>query len=248
MTVSAPLPLREVFNFRDLGGLPTRTGSVVRGGAVYRADGLQRLVADDRDLLDTLELRTIVDLRTERELSEWGGAPADLHEAQFHHLPVITTTWQMESFDEAAGPAQFLRDRYLEMIDEGAAAIVTVLELIADADRRALVFHCAAGKDRTGVVAAFLLSLLGVDDATIAADYARSGLAMEQMEAWYRARYPERVEAMTTQPAAFRSCPPEAMLLFLDHVRTRWGSVDGCLAAAGHAPTTTQALRDQLLV
>ena len=246
--MSAPLPLRQVFNFRDVGGLPTRSGSIVREGTVYRADGLQRLVADDRELLARLDLRTIVDLRTERELTEWGGAPADLHDADLHHLPVITTTWEVESFDETAGPAQFLRDRYVEMVDEGAASIVAVLELIADADRRALVFHCAAGKDRTGVVAAFLLSLLGVDDATIAADYSRSGAAMEHMVAWYRERHPERIEAMTTQPAAFRSCPPEAMLLFLDHVRTRWGSVDGCLAAAGHSPTTTQALRDQLLV
>ena len=98
------------------------------------------------------------------------------------------------------------------------------------------------------MVAAFLLALLGVDDATIAADYARSAAAMEQMESWYRARHPERIEAMTSQPAAFRSCPPEAMLLFLDHVRTRWGSIDACLSDAGHSPKTTEALRGQLLV
>ncbi|MEO1062240.1 MAG: tyrosine-protein phosphatase [Actinomycetota bacterium] len=247
-SLAAPLPLQQVFNFRDLGGITTRDGAVVRSGSVYRADGLQRLGVGDREVLAGLGLRTIVDLRTERELDEWGAAPDDVHEAALHHLPLITTTWDMERLDLAVSPEEFLRDRYLEMVEEGAPILVEILELLADADRRALVFHCAAGKDRTGVLAAFLLSVLDVDDETIAADYARSAGAMDRMEAWYRENFPERIEAMTTQPAAFRSCPPEAMLLFLDAVRERWGSVDACLADAGHAPQTTAALRSQLLV
>lgn len=249
MTPTDPaLPFGEVFNFRDLGGLPVRDGRRTRAGLVFRADGLHRLGDGDRGLLDDIGLRTIVDLRTDRELEEWGTAPTDVTDATIHHLPVITSTWDIESFDTAVTPAEFLRDRYVEMIDEGSASIVKVLELIAEPDNRALVFHCAAGKDRTGVVAAFLLSSLGVDDATIAADFARTAPAMDRMEVWYRERFPERLEAMTTQPKAFRACPPEAMLLLLDHVRERWGSMDGCLAAAGLQPTTVSALREQLLV
>ncbi len=243
-----PLPLTAVFNFRDLGGLPTIDGATVRSGVVHRADGLHRLVDSDVELLAPLGLRTVIDLRTDREVIEWGHAPVEVTGAEVIHRSILRTTWDAEALTGAEQAERFLADRYLDMLDEGGEAIADVLDVIADPARHGVVFHCAAGKDRTGVIAALILSLLGVDDDVIAADYGRSADAMDRMEGWYRDNHPDRVEAMSRQPRSFRSCPPAAMLAFLGDVRSRWGSVQGCVDELGVDSSTTESLRQHLLV
>ena len=95
--------------------------------------------------------------------------------------------------------------------------------LLADPDRVPAVFHCAAGKDRTGVLAALVLSLLGVDDTVIATDYGLSRLGMEKMVEYIRVTYPDRFDTMADQPAAFLGAPEAAMALFLDDLRAAHG-------------------------
>src|SRR5436190_2005958 len=94
------------------------------------------------------------------------------------------------------------------------AAIRRALHLLAEPGAVPLVFHCAAGKDRTGVVAALTLSLLGVSDDDIATDYSLSRLGMDRMSAWLRDTNPQWAEQMATQPTAFLQSPSDAMHLF----------------------------------
>ncbi|MEM9608457.1 MAG: tyrosine-protein phosphatase [Actinomycetota bacterium] len=225
-TSSEPLPLGEVFNFRDLGGHETVDGRKIRTGRVFRADGLHRLQRPDRVVLDELQLRNVIDLRTPAEVEEWGHAPSEVTGATVHHLPMIVTTWNREDVDDATDAAAFLAGKYRQMLDEGSTTIATSLRLIADEGQHGVVFHCAAGKDRTGVLAAIVLGLCGVPDDTLAADFGATAPAMERMRAWYYEHHPERREIMAQQPPAFAGCPPEAMHQFLGHLRADFGSIE----------------------
>ena len=237
--------LETIFNFRDVGGLRTGDGRTVKRGRVYRADGLHR--ASERDVaeLAAVGLRTVLDLRTAGEVAERG--VFDHHGVEHRHLPLIAEIWDPAVLEIEAPAHEFLAARYLEMLDEGAERIAEALRLLADADRLPLVFHCAAGKDRTGILAALLLSLLGVPDADVTADYARSGAAMERFNAWVETAHPEWFEQMANQPKAYAMAPAEAMQAVLDDVRLRWGSVEGYAADIGAGADVLEALRGTLL-
>jgi protein-tyrosine phosphatase len=236
------------FNVRDLGGLRTIGGEVLRRGVVYRADGLHRLPPDEIRRLAALGVRTVVDLRSAGELAT--AASIEAEDIVVLHLPVLRDTWSHDAFadgERTVDAVSFLVDRYLEMLDEGAAAIGSVFELLGTEGCRPLAFHCSAGKDRTGVIAALLLASVGVADDDIADDYTTSAAAMAKLVDWVRTQRPEAADAMARQPAAFLSCPPEAMHVFLARVRLRWGSVDRYLDSIGVGAPTRAGVRAALL-
>lgn len=176
------------FNLRDLGGYPAAGGRTTAWGRLFRGDGLHRLDPAD---CEALGLTTVLDLRTHDEIARRGRLEAD--GVAWHHLPLIQAIWDPGWLTEAMTPERFLADRYLAMLDEGADAIGSALRILAEADRLPAAFHCAAGKDRTGVLAALVLSLLGVDDDTIAADYGLSRHGVDRMLAWIRATNPDEI-------------------------------------------------------
>jgi protein-tyrosine phosphatase len=230
-----------LFNFRDIGGYQGADGRTVRWNTVYRADGVHRLAAED---LAPLGVRTVLDLRTHGELDERGRFEAE--GVAHHHLPLIPRTWQDDLLPDD-NAADYLSARYLEMLDAGGANLAAALAFVADADRLPLVFHCAAGKDRTGVVAALTLGLLGVADDDIAVDYALSGLATENMIRWLEAEYPDKVAEIRSQPTVYFEAPADAMHRFLGAVRERWGSLEACAVSVGVADEVIAGLRSNLL-
>jgi protein tyrosine/serine phosphatase len=245
------VPFETVFNFRDLGGYATADGRSVRWRTVFRADGLHRLAGADIDAFAELGVRTVLDLRTHAEVEDGGriGARGEIDASlQWHHFPLMDVHWDPATYDDAVGTQRYLADRYLDMLATGAGAIGGGLRIIADADRIPLVFHCAAGKDRTGVLAALTLSLLGVPDEDVAADYALSAVATERFIAWMADNAPEALEQLGKIPDAFIRSPVEAMRLFLSDVRERFGSVEGYVATVGVDRRTVAAMRDHLLV
>jgi protein-tyrosine phosphatase len=235
------------FNVRDLGGLPTADGARLKRGLVYRADGLHRLPPDEVKRLAAAGVRTVVDLRTSGELEI--AASVSGEGIIVLHLPVLREVWPHDAFsaDQTADPVAFLLERYTEMLDEGRQAIAAIFELLTTVERRPLAFHCSAGKDRTGVVAALLLGVLDVPDDVIAHDYAASAKAMDQLVAWVRQHRPASADAMAAQPKAILSCPAEAMHAFLDRTRTRWGSIEGYLSDIGVTAATVDSVRSALV-
>jgi protein tyrosine/serine phosphatase len=146
---------------------------------------------------------------------------------------------------------RYLADRYAEMADGGIAGanpVGAALRLLIRDDMAPLVFHCAAGKDRTGVLAALTLGLLGVADDDIADDYALSADAERRYQEWQRRLAPEREEAGHAAPWMLNPCPREAMLLFLTELRERHGSVDAFARRAGLGDAEIARLRDRLLL
>jgi protein-tyrosine phosphatase len=233
----------RVFNVRDLGGLPLSGGGEVRRGVVYRADGVHRLTGDDLEAALTLGLRSVIDLRTEDEVAR-GRFPVDAYSVDWHHLPVMRRIWSDDELVASSGAADFLRDRYLDMLSGGGEALAAAVTVVAEGGPT--LFHCAAGKDRTGVLAAMLLGLLEVPRDFIAADYHASAAAMVDFVDWLTVEFPEALDSMTSQPPEYLEAPPEAMYGFLEEIDERYGSMEGLALHLGVTPTTIDQLRTAL--
>ena len=162
------LPLAGPVNFRDLGGYAALGGRSLRWRQLYRSDGLATLTeTDHRVLVDELGLRTILDLRAAEEVA--ASVPQGLLDAGLRHVnvPIFDETRQLWREDD--GPGFTIAQFYYRMLDLSSDRFVEALRLIAEAPGP-IVFHCAAGKDRTGILAAVVLSLLGVSTEDIVAD------------------------------------------------------------------------------
>ncbi|CAM5464798.1 tyrosine-protein phosphatase [Kitasatospora aureofaciens] len=186
--VGRSLGLRGAVNARDLGGYRTAGGRVVRGGVVLRSDGLNRVTAEDVDPLGALGLRAVVDLRSSDEIREAG--PDLLPDGvTSHHLPLLATDFDINTTLRGALSDRSARKQRGLLGNGRAAAMMTglyrwfvtdpvarerfaaLLRLLADPGGVPLLFHCSAGKDRTGWAAALVLTALGVDRETVLADY-----------------------------------------------------------------------------
>jgi protein-tyrosine phosphatase len=238
---SRHLPFDAVFNFRDLGGYESADGRTVKWRTLFRADGVHRLTSDD---IAPLNLRTVIDLRTPEEHER---ARFTHDSIGLHHLPILQASWDRDAFTNVNDAVAFLSDRYVDMLTEGRESIAGALRLMADPDAYPLVFHCAAGKDRTGVVAAIVLSVLGVSDDDIADDYSLSRLGMGPFREWIIANFPDFADAMSQQPEAFLAAPAEAMHLFLERLRASFGSVDAYVSGLGVGDDVIDAVRENLL-
>ena len=135
-----------------------------------------------------------------------------------------------------------LGSQYREFLSDAGGQIRAALEVLAAPDALPAVFHCTAGKDRTGVLSAIVLSLLGVDEPTVVADYALSGEAMLRLRAKLIVKYPEGRDSIENLDEVF-SADPAQMEQLLDHLQERYGSVDAYVAGLGVGPAVLDGLR-----
>ncbi|MCB9657578.1 MAG: tyrosine-protein phosphatase [Polyangiales bacterium] len=232
-------------NLRDLGGLPVGDGRVVRAGIVYRAGALSKVSASARAALDALALRTVVDLRTpyERERHGTSYTPPGAHLVL---LPIdsgdlskaLAAAIRGGRFDEL--PLDVLSDINRAFVRGAYPQLSVLLRLLAKPERRPLLFHCTAGKDRTGLVAALLLSALGASWPTVLADYLRSNETPHAQNLVYRSQLRRAAPWLTRRPWATPNVEPVLRLLSVDaaYLEAAWDemtqsheSVDGYLAA-----------------
>jgi protein-tyrosine phosphatase len=239
------IALVDTFNLRDLGGYPTVDGRHVRWRRLFRGAGLQRLAGPDLETVRELGVATAIDLRTDGEVRATGTYPFAPLAATFHHLPMIERIWDLAEAD-AVEPHDYLLARYRDMLDEGAPTVAAVMEILARPDALPAAFYCAAGKDRTGVLAALVLGALGVEPEAIVADYHLSKERVERIRARALATRGE-ASTMVAQPPAFMQAPAEAMELLLAWIRKAHGSTPEYLASIGVAPATLDVLRAALL-
>ncbi len=227
------IELDGVFNFRDLGGLPV-AGGVTRPGMVFRSDGLHRVPQAERGSVAERGIGVVVDLRSPEEVEDEGRFDHDGIEVR--HVPVLQAPREMIGGDSHA--ADPLRSHFVAMaINAGPQFGAALRELAAAVQaERPVVFHCTAGKDRTGVVAALLLVGLGASTDVVADDFARSAPAMEHLVAWFHANEgqspPERMAKMgmpselVTEMLSARASTIEGVLADLVD---RYGSIEAYL-------------------
>jgi hypothetical protein len=243
------VPLDGSFNFRDLGGYPTADGRVTRWGTLFRSDTLHELSPADVEHLASLGLTTVIDLRTAAELERTGRGPLGPEPMAYHHLSVLGEAEGGGSGEAMAAPAppgDDLSERYLWYLDVGRRPLVAALALVGEAANLPLVFHCAAGKDRTGVLAALILSLLGVDPGVIVEDYLITEGRMELILDRYRAD-PVFAERMARAPASRFSVERGTMVRFLDELDRRFGGARSWAVANGLPPPTVDRMEEILL-
>ncbi|MFF5710903.1 tyrosine-protein phosphatase [Streptomyces sp. 62] len=235
----------RLHNFRDLGGYRTADGGTVRWEVLYRSDSLGKL-ADagpaDLERFRALGVGTVIDLRYPWEIAGKGRLP-ETEEVSWHNLSIEHRPYDQEAIDPALDPWRYLADRFAEVAEDGAEELRTALELIAAADGP-LVFHCASGKDRTGLLAAVVLGLLEVPDEEILADFALTELATGRLIDDWRAAHPGREPRWP----GYGRAPADVIRLFLADLRERYGSVHGYVTGhVGLDPEVVTALRSRLV-
>jgi len=236
--------LQGCLNFRDLGGYTARDGRAVQRGLLYRSDALHLVTPSDIAILrDKLGIGTIVDLRSSEELRSEGRGPLSALPISFHHLPLVDgLTIRPEARAQAS---MQLADRYFLLAEFAKERIAAVLETLAASEAPA-VYHCAAGKDRTGVLSAVILGILDVPDDTIVADYVLTAEALEALQ--QRLLQSEGYQSiLAALPPDTMHAEAETMVRLLEKVRERYGSMQTYAAEAGVRPDTLVRLRERLL-
>jgi protein-tyrosine phosphatase len=230
------------YNFRDVGGYRGLDGREVRWRRLFRSDALHRIGEADAEAFAALGIRTVVDLRRPFEIERYGRV-AESHGLNYRNLVLKHAEWDdLDQPDDEMRP-RWLADRYLNFAEDGHEALVESLRIIADPGQAPVVVHCMAGKDRTGTVCALALSLLGVSDEDIAADYALTTSAMKSLTKYLMEKHPATVLG---NEHMFDS-PPEAMLLFLADLRSAHGSVEDYVREIGLTDEELAAMRGHLL-
>ncbi len=237
------IDLEGCYNFRDLGGYPTEDGARVRWRLLFRSDALHHVTpADVSRIVGEFAIGDIVDLRSTGELRSEGRGLLAEEAARFHHLPLFDS----EVSEDTRQAAEYtLADRYFLMAEYAREPIARVIGTLADSTAPA-VYHCAAGKDRTGVISAVLLSLLGVCDEIIVADYAASQENLDDIIDRLLASegYQEMLEAL---PPETLHAEPETMVSLLERIRARYGSMHGYARSIGVSDASIERLRGRLL-
>ena len=237
-------------NVRDLGGLPTAYGGQTRRGAIVRADSV-RLLSDDgwRGLVDH-GVQTVIDLRGDHEREE--DPPAELP-VEVVHVPFLEAgdaEWEeiaaaLETANELApDDATANRDAYLIFLEHFKGNVAASVRAVAHAPEGGVVIHCVGGKDRTGLLTAFLLHLAGVDEAAISEDFALSEERLrERHEGWFEAAESEE-ELQRLQRIA--QTPPQSMLGVFAELERRYGGVEAYLRDAGVSDDELELVRARL--
>jgi protein-tyrosine phosphatase len=242
MPDSSPSAISGYVNFRDLGGHVTPDGPV-RYGRVYRSDSLAHVnPADVEHLVEERGVRTVVDLRGATEVDAYPNHPMREAGATIHHVPLIDPAKRERSGFE--WETMSLVDLYRFILGSAGPQFVEVLQVIAEPANHPLVFHCAAGKDRAGLIAATVLGLLRVDDEEIVADYAQTSAALEEL----KTRAYKRAEGTGRAPAdRFMTADAETMREILAWLRAEHGGFDGYMLSHGLTDGELALLRSSLI-
>lgn len=231
--------LEGAYNVRDIGGVPAADGRRIRPGLLYRGGSLDAITASDQDLLFVqLRIGAVIDVRARREIgpASWRDAFAN-----YHQLPVISDeligTSPMPQNDPHA-----LADVYLNDLERAAPIAARIVDLTAGytGQRIPCIIHCAAGRDRTGLLAAVLLMVLDVQDAVIAHDYVLSNQDASHVERGLAANplyLNGRLPGHELAP-----CHAATMTAFLTRLRARHGSAARFLLSAGLDPAVLRRL------
>jgi protein-tyrosine phosphatase len=194
-------------NARDLGGYLTNDGLVTRWGAIVRSDSLAALSRSGQDALRDYGICTIIDLRLPTEVEEAPNpfAMPGNHGITYIHESFITVPREPDE------PFSNLTNEYVSELGRHGSSIAKIMALVANARNGGVLIHCVGGRDRTGLIAALLLSLVGVPLETVAEDYALSSECLRPRDEDFLVNGPGRREErerllvqMKTQPEIMR--------------------------------------------
>jgi protein-tyrosine phosphatase len=254
ITAERLVPLVGSWNFRDLGGYQTSNGSRVKWGHIFRSDNLSKLTDRDHALLKRMGIKLVCDFRTAPELKRWPDRLPDDDSIDYLHFPIIHGDREFDFYYEKIGKGEvgwlteeFMIDANIRIIDEYGYTLGKVLHLLAEPDTRPLAFHCAGGRDRTGVCAALILLALGVPEESVIYDYCLTDVFISKR----REEINERIRARGVDPetvALYYTATPHFFVPVINHIREAYGSSTNYLRTkAGVSEELLDMLKQNLL-
>ncbi|MBT7044080.1 MAG: tyrosine-protein phosphatase [Gammaproteobacteria bacterium] len=246
--------LKGSINFRDLGGYENKYGRRVKWGEAFRADHLSRLTENDQTIISKMGIKTIYDFRTPQEVERQPNLLPEDNSIEYINLPIVHG-----EFDPAAAmksmwkgdiswlTKDFMLVRYRKKIDDFAYVWGDYFNRLAKPENRPVVFHCTAGKDRTGACAALTLLALGVSEELVIYDFDLSNKYNEKVVDMLN----EKVRELGINPddvAPYFTAQREAIVSMIEHIRVTYGSTeDYLIKKAGVSKETLERIRHDLL-
>ena len=245
---SRHIKLDKVINFRDIGGYKTRDGKTVAWRRIFRSGELSKMSPNDHThLCEKIALNSVLDLRSPTETKQQT-CPLIESGVSYYSIPLMTDSGNREEGDKFFAKFTNMGQFYLYFVGhiECGKRIVEALEVVADPQKHPIVFHCALGKDRTGIIAAILLSILGVEDSDIIDDYSLTNPFMEETRTRV-VNNPETPQVIKDLPDFAWRAKPESMEWFLNTLRKEYGSIHGYLESMGAGVPLINRLKKALL-
>ena len=239
------LPWEATLNTREMGGYALRGGKRTRWKALVRSENLNLLTAKGQQALIDYGVRTVIDLRFHNELDRWPNPLANLAGSgavAYVHNPLDQD--QDMIWSEGVEPAAAMSDLYIRLLETNRFYIARALTAMAYASPGGVIFHCHAGKDRTGLVAAMILGALGASSELIIADYAFSTPAMEE-RALRELAGPSIPDGKRAYYNVLFTALPETMRRTLAYLKKTYGGLEGFLMTTTLKSKDFAALRER---
>ena len=239
-------PFEGCFNFRDIGGYLNQDGMRVKKGLYFRTGRQDRMTQKDLAQLSDLKISTQIDLRKPDEVLDQGKGPLEAMGANYINIAVIPEGGS-DQLSKLVGDTGISGKRYLGYLGFGPTSWLRLFGILSNLENLPVVLHCTAGKDRTGVSTAFLLSVLGVNRDLIEADYLLTNLDTERQADFIESTvgYPDGYDRESMITAA--GVPKDAMKDFLDGVESKWGSAVEYLKNIGVTEEQMEMVRNNFL-
>ena len=243
------LDIDGAYNVRDLGGYPTSDGRQTRWKTFIRAASLHALQPRAQAALIDYGIRTVIDLRRTIETEEAPNVFADSSQVTYRHQNMLGDERDVGEEDaaEKGELADYIMAAYTSWLDLLQPQIGRTLATLAEPEARPAIYHCAGGKDRTGLISALLLGIAGVPENVIAEDYALSARSL--IDRYFAQQAPPESNPgnYTWEDYQREFCPPKAMLRVLDHVNEQYGGIESYVRTTGLNTDQIESIRTALV-
>lgn len=239
--IDAHIPFSGLINARHLGGYHTTDGGITKKEAFIRCENPYKLTAEDLDLLYNLGIRRVIDLRSPEEVSAAPNPMAEDNRFTYKNIPVFSEDASPEALTKSGIP---MGDLYVYMIEERKPAFREIFAEILRSEGGVL-YHCSAGKDRTGVLSALLLLLAGVDEETVVQEYCYTQVLLAPLVAELK----KSINADISEEYAdeMLCAYPEFIRTAIMYLKKNYINAEGYLKALGFSKTEIDALKGRLL-
>lgn len=236
------LPIEGAHNVRDLGGYPTKNGYYTKEQLFFRSDTTNTMTLQDIQLLKSRGVTLVNDLRSEQEAQEKPSVFKNCPGVRYESIPLLdnihSTFFKKEITDFPP-----MSELYINLLEDSGDGFARIFHLFAE-NNGASLFHCTAGKDRTGITAMLLLSLANVDDEIIIADYAATEVYMRPVQE----RILQQLEAAQIQvPVTLFSSDPVSMERTLGHLHAKYDDAWNYLMQNGVAEEELAGIRTRFI-